>query len=54
MNSRAWPVGELRLHPPARWFGTIDFMQGLIALFKDEYYVVTQSHFLVVNLTAWS
>ena len=26
---------------------------GLIALFEDEYYVVTQSGFLVVDLTAW-
>ena len=33
--------------------GAIDFMQGLIALFEDEYYVVTQSGFLVVDLTAW-
>ena len=33
--------------------GAIDFMQGLIALFEDEYYVVTQSSFLVVDLTAW-
>ena len=33
--------------------GSIDFVQGLIALFEDEYYVVTQSGFLVVDLTAW-
>lgn len=33
--------------------GAIDFMQGLIALFEDEYYVVTQSGFLVVDVTAW-
>jgi hypothetical protein len=33
--------------------GGIDFFQGLIALFEDEYYVVTQSGFLVVDLTAW-
>ena len=33
--------------------GSIDFMQGLIALFEDEYYVVTGSGFLVVDLTAW-
>ena len=33
--------------------GAIDFMQGLIALFEDEYYVVTQSGFLAVDLTAW-
>ena len=33
--------------------GAIDFMQGLIALFEDEYYVVTGSGFLVVDLTAW-
>ena len=33
--------------------GSIDFIQGLIALFDDEYYVVTSSGFLVVDLTGW-
>ena len=33
--------------------GSIDFVEGLIALFEDEYYVVTKSGFLVVDLTAW-
>ncbi len=33
--------------------GTIDFIQGLIALFDDEYYVVTASGFLVIDLTGW-
>jgi len=33
--------------------GGIDFFQGLIALFEDEYYLVTQSGFLVVDLTTW-
>ena len=33
--------------------GSIDFIQGLIALFDDEYYVVTASGFLVVDLTGW-
>jgi hypothetical protein len=33
--------------------GGIDFLQGLIALFEDEYFLVTQSGFLVVDLTAW-
>ena len=33
--------------------GSIDFIQGLIALFEDEYFVVTGSGFLVVDLTAW-
>jgi hypothetical protein len=33
--------------------GGIDFFQGLIAIFEDEYFVVTQSGFLVVDLTAW-
>jgi uncharacterized membrane protein (DUF2068 family) len=33
--------------------GAIDFFQGLIALFEDEYFVVTASGFLVVDLTAW-
>jgi hypothetical protein len=31
----------------------IDVMQGLIALFNDNYYVVSPSGFLVVDLTAW-
>ena len=33
--------------------GAIDFFQGLIALIEDEYFVVTGSGFLVVDLTAW-
>ena len=33
--------------------GFIDFFQGLIALFEDDYYIVTQSGFLAVNLTTW-
>ena len=33
--------------------GAIDFFQGLIALFEDEYFVFTGSGFLDVDLTAW-
>jgi hypothetical protein len=33
--------------------GALDFIQGLIALFDDDYYVVTASGFLVVDLTTW-
>ena len=33
--------------------GSIDFFQGLIALFDDDYYVVTASGFFIVDLTAW-
>ena len=33
--------------------GGIDFFQGLIALIEDEYFVVTTSGFLVVDLTTW-
>ena len=33
--------------------GGIDFFQGLIAPFDDNYYVVTASGFLVVDLTTW-
>jgi hypothetical protein len=33
--------------------GAIDVTQGLIALFEDEYFVVTQSGFLAVDITAW-
>ena len=33
--------------------GAMDFFQGLIALFENEYYVVTRSGFLVFDLTAW-
>ena len=32
---------------------SIDFIQGLIALFDDEYFVVTAAGFLVVDLTGW-
>jgi hypothetical protein len=31
----------------------IDIIQGLIALFEDDYYVVSRSGFLAVDLTAW-
>ena len=31
----------------------IDVIQGLIALFEDEYYVVSRSGFLAVDLTTW-
>jgi hypothetical protein len=33
--------------------GTLDFFQGLIALFEEEYYVPTASGFLVFDLTGW-
>lgn len=33
--------------------GALDFMQGLIALFDDEYFVVTEAGFLVLDLTGW-
>lgn len=33
--------------------GSIDFFQGLIAVFEDEYFVVTGSGFLVLDLTGW-
>ena len=33
--------------------GGINFFQGLIAIFEDEYYVVTRSGYLVFDLTAW-
>ena len=33
--------------------GGIDFLQGLIALLEDEYYVPTGSGFLVFDLTGW-
>ena len=33
--------------------GGIDFFQGLIALFEDEYYVPTGCGFLVFDLTGW-
>jgi hypothetical protein len=33
--------------------GAIDFFQGLIAIFEDQYFVPTQAGFFVVDLTAW-
>ena len=33
--------------------GFIDIFQGLIALFEDEYFVVTSAGFLAVDLTTW-
>jgi hypothetical protein len=53
MNSRSmagW-IGFAGIMLPI--IGSIDVMQGLIALFEDEYYVVTESGFLVFDLTGW-
>jgi hypothetical protein len=33
--------------------GTLDFLQGLTALIKDEYYVLTPNRILVFDLTTW-
>jgi hypothetical protein len=33
--------------------GAIDFFQGLIAIFEDEYFIPTRAGYLVVDLTAW-
>ncbi len=33
--------------------GGINFFQGLIALFEDEYFVVTSAGLLIFDLTAW-
>lgn len=33
--------------------GGIAFFEGLIALFEDDYFVVTRSGYLVVDLTTW-
>jgi hypothetical protein len=33
--------------------GTIDVFQGIIALAKDDYFIVTPSGFLAVSLTSW-
>lgn len=33
--------------------GAIDFIQGLIAILDDKYFVPTEAGFLVVDVTAW-
>jgi hypothetical protein len=33
--------------------GALDFFEGLIALIRDNYYAITGSGFLVVDLTTW-
>ena len=33
--------------------GSIDFFQGLIAIIRDKYYVLTPSQILVFDLTTW-
>ena len=33
--------------------GVIDFFQGLVAVFEDDYFVVTNAGFLAVDLTTW-
>jgi uncharacterized membrane protein (DUF2068 family) len=34
-------------------FGGIDFFQGLIAVIRDQYYVLTPSQIIVFDLTTW-
>ncbi len=33
--------------------GTLDFFQGLIAIIRDNYYVLTPSQIVVFDLTTW-
>ena len=33
--------------------GTLDFFQGLIAVIRDEYYVLTANQIVVFDLTTW-
>ena len=33
--------------------GGINFFQGLIAVFEDDYYVVTQAGYIVFDVSAW-
>ena len=33
--------------------GTLDFFQGLIAIIRDEYYVLTPEQIVVFDLTTW-
>jgi hypothetical protein len=33
--------------------GVLDFIEGLIALIEDDYFVVTRSGFLAIDLTGW-
>ena len=33
--------------------GSIDFFQGLVALFEEEYFVVTDAGLLVLDLSGW-
>jgi hypothetical protein len=33
--------------------GIFDFMQGLVALFNDEFFVVTQEYVFEFDITAW-
>ncbi len=33
--------------------GSIDFIEGLIAVIRKEYYVVTPSQIIVFNMTTW-
>ena len=33
--------------------GVLDFVEGLIALFEDDYFIVTRSGFLAIDLTGW-
>jgi hypothetical protein len=33
--------------------GSIDFLQGLVAIFKDDYVVATRQGLAIVDVTAW-
>src|SRR4029453_9816894 len=33
--------------------GSLDFFQGLIAVIRDDYYVLTPEQIIVFDLTAW-
>jgi hypothetical protein len=53
MDSRRW-TGWIAF---AGWFmliiGSLDFFEGMIAIIRDEYYVLTKEQIIVFDLTTW-
>ncbi len=53
MASRSWTGWIVFAAMLMVIIGMLDFFQGLIAVIRDDYYVLTQEQIIVFDLTAW-
>ena len=53
MASRSWTGWIVFAAMLMVIIGMLDFFQGLIAIIRDDYYVLTQEQIIVFDLTAW-